>query len=51
MGKKKKYALPDVRNFVHKNMVEMNRCVAMKSDKDYTRKGSKQEIKRGLESY
>ena len=47
--KKKKSAVPSHQNFVHKNMVEMHSCVAMKSGKDYDRKKSKEDVKRGLE--
>ncbi len=48
-SKKKKNQAPSHQNFVHKHMVEQHHCVAMKSDKDYDRRNSKKEVKRGLE--
>lgn len=44
MSKKKKIK-PEVQNFVHKYMVEQHKCVAMKSEKDYDRRKSKQQLK------
>lgn len=36
---------PDVRNFVHKNMVEMHKCVAHRSGKDYNRGQLKKQLR------
>lgn len=42
----KKNKLDKPINFVHKHMVEFNKSVAFKSQKDYDRQRDKQQLKR-----